>query len=112
MIKSANDYYYYEANGGEWLPDRWLHVIFTWKSGEGIRLYLNGCDMDPDGDKSYASNKPRLEVVSESYPIKVGAGMTAHPKYDGITDELYVWYEKWSPRQIWQFYLQGGTIIP
>ena len=109
--KWATDFDYYSADGGEWVPDKWLHLIFTWKAGEGIRAYLNGCDMDPDGSKDYAYSRSRSEDATHTFPFLVGSGIEDWEDRDGTTiDELYIWYEKLSPIQIWQFYIQGGTI--
>ena len=108
LVKAASDYYYYITAGNEWVFGQWLHVIFTWKSGQGIRGYLNGCDMDPGGDKGYATSKPRSIDVIGSYPFSVGSGRLEDQKFQGTIDELYIWYERLNPRQIWQLYTQGG----
>ena len=109
--KWATDFDYYSADGGEWVPNKWLHLIFTWKAGDGIRAYLNGCDMDPDDSKDYAYSRSRSEDATHTFPFLVGSGIEDWEDRDGTTiDELYIWYEKLSPIQIWQFYIQGGTI--
>ena len=59
-------YDYYYATGGEWVSGQWLHLMFTWKSGERISAYLNGCNMDSDGTKGYAYSSSRSEYVISS----------------------------------------------
>ena len=110
MIKSANDYYYYETTQDEWDYGQWLHVVITWTLGDGITVYLNGCDMDPDGDKRYAYSMQRTDPASRRYTFKVGSGRVFDKNFKGIIDELYIWYESLTPRQIWKLYIQGGTM--
>ena len=109
--KWATHYDYYSADGGEWVSDHWLHLMFTWKAGEGIRAYLNGCDMDPDDSKGYAYSRSRSHDATETYPFIVGSGTDGWEDNDGTTiDEFYIWYERFRPLQIWHFYIQGGTV--
>ena len=109
--KWASKYDYYSAGGGEWVSGQWLHLIFTWKAGDGIRGYLNGCDMDPYGDKGYAYSNSRSEDPTERYHLKVGSGIAGWEDTDGTTvDELFIWYKRLSPLQVWKFYIQGGTM--
>ena len=109
-VKWANGYDYYHADGGEWVPELWLHLIFTWAPGNGTRAYLNGCDLDPDDDKAYAYSTPRASGVTKSYPFLVGSGILNYEDYKGtIIDEFYMWYEMLSPHQIWQLYIRGRT---
>ena len=110
-VKWQTDDDYYETDGGVWVAGKWLHLIFTWKSGDGINAYLNSCDMDPDGDKGYAYSKPRSTAATTWYPFIVGSGIADWEDFDGITvDDLSMWNEKLSPIQIWQFYIQGGSM--
>ena len=109
--KWATDYDYYSAYGGEWVSDQWLHLMFTWKSTEGVMAYLNCCNMDPDGNKGYAHSSSRSDAATYSYPFLVGSGIEGWEDGDGSTiDELYIWYSTLSPFQIWGFYLHGGTM--
>ena len=112
--KWETDYDYYINKRGEWVSDQWLHLIFTWKAGEGITVYLNGCDMDPNGSMGYAYSTPRGTTVTHWYPFRVGSGITDVSNWqdaDGTTiDELYIWQEVLSPLQIWELYIQGGTM--
>ena len=85
--------------------------MFTWKVGDDIRGFLNGCDMDPDDTKGYAYWVSRSEDVTDQYSFKVGSGINDWEDADGTTvDELCIWYQRLSPLQVWQFYIQGGTV--
>ena len=112
--KWETDYDYYINKCGKWVCDQWLHLIFTWKAEEGITVYLNGCDMDPNGSMGYAYSTPRGTTVTHWYPFRVGSGITEVSNWqdaDGTTiDELYIWQEVLSPMQIWELYIQGGTM--
>ena len=110
-VKWEKQYDYYSADGGEWVSGQWLHLMFTWKVGDNIRGFLNGCDMDPDDSKAYAYWVSRSDDVTDQYSFKVGSGIDGWEDTDGTTvDELYIWYQRLSPLQVWQFYIQGGTI--
>ena len=115
MIISAKwetRYDYYDTNRGDWVSGQWLHLTFIWKAGEGIRAYLNGCDMDPGNNKGYANSQPRSKNVTAWYPFKVGSGITGFEDADATTiDELHIWYKTLSPLQIWQIYIQGGSVL-
>ena len=101
--KWRNSFDYY-APGIEWAADQWAHVAFTWAAGQGIRAYLNGCDMDADDSKGYASTKGRRKAFAQWYTFQLGAAA-------GTTvDELYIWHDLLNSHQIWQFYIQGATV--
>ena len=109
--KWENEFDYYVTNRGEWVSGQWLHLTVTWKTSEGISVYLNGCDMDPGSKKGYAYTNPRSKPVARWYPFKVGSGISGWRDDDGTTvDELYIWHATLDPMQIWQLYIQGGTM--
>ena len=102
-VKWETNYDYYEPDM-KWVANRWSHVAFTWSIGQGIKAYVNGCDMDIDNIHGYASSKKRSSMFSKWYPFLLRAA-------DGTTvDELYIWHALLNSQQIWQFYIKGGTV--
>ena len=87
---------------------QWKHLAFTWYYGEGIVVYFNGCDADPDKSRGFANTKPRKITNSAIQPILVSQG--GYGNGDLVLDEFIIWHEKLSPEQIWQLYIQGGTL--
>ena len=101
-MKSETSYDYYHP-AVEWATDQWSHVAFTWAAGQGIRAYLNGCDMDADDTKGYASSQARQRAFSTWYAFQL------RPVAGTTVDELYIWHDLLNPQQIWQLYIHGGT---
>ena len=99
--RASYEYYYHPVM--EMPADQWLHVAFTWAPGKGIRAYLNGCDMDVVDSKGYHSVVDRGTPFSEWFPFMLTAAAGTS------VDELYIWHDWLSSRQIWPFYIQGGT---
>ena len=87
-----------------WIVDQWSHVAITWAAGQGIRAYLNGCDRDADDSKGYAYTMRRTMGSSMwvSFNLVGPSGTTV--------DELYIWHDLLTSHQIWQLYIQGGTV--
>ena len=88
----------------DWTVDEWVHVTFTWAPGQRIRAYLNGCDMDADDSKGYASSEKRGDRFLMWYAFMLwgAAGTTI--------DELYIWHVQLNSQQIWQFYIRSATV--
>ena len=69
--------------------------------------------MDTNDNKGYAYVVGREFDFSKLYTFNLGANGYGDPAAAGVTmDEIYVWHEKMSPQQIWQFYIHGGTYDP
>ena len=101
---------YYRITEG-WIEGQWTHMAFTWAAGKGIRAYLNGCDMDADDSRGYAYDKRRRFPVSKSLSFRLGKSRQGKSAAVGVAiDELCIWHEELDPQQIWQFYIQGGTV--
>ena len=102
-VKWETNYDYYKPDM-KWVANRWSHVAFTWSVEQGIKAYINWCDMDVDNIQSYASSKKRSQVFSKWVVFLLGTA-------NGTTvDELYIWHTLLNSQQIWQFYIQGGTV--
>ena len=67
--------------------------------------------MDPDGDNGFAYSISRRKAATELKPFIVGSGIIDYESSDGTTLViLFIWQERLSPQQIWQFYIKGGTM--
>ena len=102
-VKWATKYDMYHGYVG-WIVDQWSHVAITWAAGQGIRAYLNGCDLDADDSKGYAYTMRRTVGFSTWSPFNLmgPSGTTV--------DELYIWHVLLTSHQICQLYIQGGTV--
>ena len=108
-VKSGTRYDYFDPNV-EWVADEWSHLSATWTVGHGIRAYLNGCDMDADDIKGYASAVTRSEPVSTSLPFQLGYSGGWDAAVGTTIDELFVWDGLLNSYQILELYMQGGTM--
>ena len=105
---TSNDYYEVHGWGGDHLH-KWRYVVATWYLGEGITIYINGCDADPGKSKGYAKTASRRKPNTARGSIQIGLGSG----YNGLMmlDEFFIWHERLSPEQIWQLYTQGGNAL-
>ena len=101
-VKWQNSFEYYYPKM-DWAADEWSHVTFTWAPGQRIRAYLNGCDMDADDSKQYASKERAGDFLRWYAFLLDGPAGTS-------VDELYIWHVELNSHQIWQFYTQGATV--
>jgi hypothetical protein len=78
--------YQYESDGGYQTTD-WQHVLFTWESGSGVRLYVDGTLDNP------SETSPGLATVvgnlSGQSRFLIGDG--AKNSWAGEIDEFFVW---------------------
>ena len=93
---------------GSWIQDRWVQITFSWYPGSKIRLYVNGCDVDEDDRKGYATTFGRIDSFAGFRPLYLG-------KYDGGScyahiklDQLQFWYEVLPRASIWKLYSEEG----
>ncbi|NWU22220.1 AGRD1 protein, partial [Dyaphorophyia castanea] len=78
----------------------WTHILFTWKSREGLKVYVNGTlnTTDPDGKVFYDYGDPSASLLAgtEGDPTK---------RYvNGAFDEFIIWERALTPREIQQYF--------
>ena len=90
----------------DFMSHEWTHIVTTWGPGQGINLYIDGCDVKTC---SYTNRNRTNDIVK--YPnILVGTNSRKNVFSDMLLDELHVWYDILTPDQVWQLYLHGGRM--
>ncbi|KAJ6659040.1 hypothetical protein lerEdw1_019342 [Lerista edwardsae] len=79
---------------------RWTHVLFTWKSDDGLKVYVNGTlnTTDPNGSAfySYEDSNSNMLTGSEGDPTE---------RYiSGAFDEFIIWERVLTPDEIEQYF--------
>ncbi|KAM6166410.1 adhesion G-protein coupled receptor D1 [Erethizon dorsatum] len=78
----------------------WTHVLFTWKSKEGLKVYVNGTlsTSDPRGKVSHNYGEPSANLV-------IGAEQDQTRCYEnGAFDEFIFWERALSPAEIRMYF--------
>ncbi|KAM4827408.1 adhesion G-protein coupled receptor D1 isoform 5-T5 [Thomomys bottae] len=78
----------------------WTHVLFTWKSKEGLKVYVNGTlsTSDPRGRVSHAYGEPHLNLV-------IGSEQDRSKRYEnGAFDEFIIWERALTPDEIEMYF--------
>ncbi|XP_021399634.1 adhesion G-protein coupled receptor D1 isoform X1 [Lonchura striata] len=77
----------------------WTHVLFTWRSREGLKVYVNGSlsTADPDGKVFYDYGDAGAELLG-------GTEGTARRSVSGAFDEFVIWERALSPREVRQYF--------
>uniref|UniRef100_A0A8C0TB97 Adhesion G protein-coupled receptor D1 n=1 Tax=Canis lupus familiaris TaxID=9615 RepID=A0A8C0TB97_CANLF len=78
----------------------WTHVLFTWKSKEGLKVYVNGTlsTSDPSGKVSHAYGEPSVNLV-------IGSEQDETKHYeDGAFDEFIIWERVLTPDEIAMYF--------
>ncbi|XP_032702784.1 adhesion G-protein coupled receptor D1 isoform X2 [Lontra canadensis] len=78
----------------------WTHVLFTWKSKEGLKVYVNGTlsTSDPSGKVSHAYGEPGVNLV-------IGSEQDQTKRYeDGAFDEFIIWERALTPDEISMYF--------
>ncbi|XP_045315343.1 adhesion G-protein coupled receptor D1 isoform X3 [Leopardus geoffroyi] len=78
----------------------WTHVLFTWKSKEGLKVYVNGTlsTSDPSGKVSHAYGEPSVNLV-------IGSEQDQTKRYEvGAFDEFIVWERALTPDEIAMYF--------
>jgi len=78
----------------------WYHIAFTYKSGEGIKLYLNG---ELVGERTGVSG-----ALEESFGEPVYIGRLVEP-FNGLIDEVGIYAYAQSAQQIASTYQQSAS---
>ncbi|KAF6080387.1 adhesion G protein-coupled receptor D1 [Phyllostomus discolor] len=74
----------------------WTHVLFTWRSKEGLKVYVNGTlsAADPRGKVSHAYGEPGANLV-------IGSGQDRSRCYEnGAFDEFIIWERALTPEEV------------
>ncbi|XP_037673149.1 adhesion G-protein coupled receptor D1 [Choloepus didactylus] len=78
----------------------WTHVLFTWKSREGLKVYVNGTlsTSDPSGKVSHAYGDPSASLVLGSQQER------SKPSENGAFDEFIIWERALTPEEIAMYF--------
>ncbi|XP_045700304.1 adhesion G-protein coupled receptor D1 isoform X2 [Phyllostomus hastatus] len=74
----------------------WTHVLFTWRSKEGLKVYVNRTlsAADPRGKVSHAYGEPGANLV-------IGSGQDRSRCYEnGAFDEFVIWERALTPEEV------------
>ncbi|XP_036598220.1 adhesion G-protein coupled receptor D1 [Trichosurus vulpecula] len=78
----------------------WTHVLFTWKSKEGLKVYVNGTlnTTDPSGKVSHTYGEPNVNLV-------IGSDRDRPKNYEnGAFDEFIIWERALTPSEIRMYF--------
>uniref|UniRef100_A0A8C0X2Q8 Adhesion G-protein coupled receptor D1 n=1 Tax=Castor canadensis TaxID=51338 RepID=A0A8C0X2Q8_CASCN len=78
----------------------WTHILFTWKSKEGLKVYVNGTlsTSDPSGKVSHAYGEPHVNLV-------IGSEQDHTKRYEnGAFDEFIVWERALTPDEVEMYF--------
>ncbi|XP_078193904.1 adhesion G-protein coupled receptor D1 isoform X12 [Callithrix jacchus] len=78
----------------------WTHVLFTWKSQEGLKVYVNGTlsTSDPSGKVSHAYGESNVNLV-------IGSEQDQTKCYEnGAFDEFIIWERALTPDEIAMYF--------
>lgn len=79
----------------------WTHVLFTWKSKEGLKVYVNGTlsASDPNGKVSRTYGEPNVSLV-------IGSEQDQSKRYENRAfDEFIVWERALTPDEITMYFM-------
>ncbi|RLV96884.1 hypothetical protein DV515_00012372 [Chloebia gouldiae] len=78
----------------------WTHVLFTWRSREGLKVYVNGSlsTADPHGKVFYDYGDAGAELLGGT------EGAAARRSVSGAFDEFVIWERALSPREVRQYF--------
>ncbi|XP_057270905.1 adhesion G-protein coupled receptor D1 isoform X3 [Pezoporus wallicus] len=78
----------------------WTHILFTWKSREGLKVYVNGTlnTTDPDGKVFYDYGDPTANLLTGT------EGDQTKRYVNGAFDEFIIWERALTPNEIEQYF--------
>ncbi|NXY14072.1 AGRD1 protein, partial [Atrichornis clamosus] len=78
----------------------WTHILFTWKSREGLKVYVNGTlnTTDPDGKVFYDYGDPSANLLTGT------EGEQTKRYVNGAFDEFIIWERALTPHEIEQYF--------
>ncbi|XP_069476181.1 adhesion G-protein coupled receptor D1 isoform X2 [Ambystoma mexicanum] len=82
----------------------WTHVLFTWTSDKGLKIYVNGTlnTTDPSGKVSQSYGDPNSSLVVATNDDQAGRYV------NGAFDEFIIWERALTPEEI-QMYFTAAT---
>ncbi|XP_007953241.1 adhesion G-protein coupled receptor D1 [Orycteropus afer afer] len=78
----------------------WTHVLFTWKSKEGLKVYVNGTlsTSDPSGKVSHGYGDSNANLV-------IGTDQDQTRRYEnGAFDEFIIWERALTPHEVAMYF--------
>uniref|UniRef100_A0A8D2N407 Adhesion G protein-coupled receptor D1 n=1 Tax=Zonotrichia albicollis TaxID=44394 RepID=A0A8D2N407_ZONAL len=83
----------------------WTHVLFTWRSREGLKVYVNGTlsTTDPEGKVFYD--------YGDASPDLLGTEGAAPRSVSGAFDEFVIWERALSPREVRQYFTAAMHLL-
>uniref|UniRef100_A0A7M4FRA1 Adhesion G-protein coupled receptor D1 n=1 Tax=Crocodylus porosus TaxID=8502 RepID=A0A7M4FRA1_CROPO len=98
--------FYARGNSMKWKasfspPGRyWTHILFTWKSKEGLKVYVNGTlnTTDPNGKVFYDYGDPTANLLTGT------EGDQTKRYVNGAFDEFIIWERALTPDEIEQYF--------
>ena len=101
--------YYYEIPMFS-MMNTWQFVTFVFSVGDGLSLYINGCEaiasrVPTAGD--YIVREVPIPATSPPSPFRIGG----HDDYKGelFLDHLHIWYDVLQPDEIWHLFTYVGA---
>ncbi|XP_015273350.1 PREDICTED: adhesion G-protein coupled receptor D1 [Gekko japonicus] len=78
----------------------WTHVLFTWKSQDGLKVYVNGTlhTTDPNGKVSYSYADSSSNMLTGSEGDQTGRYV------NGVFDEFIIWERVLTPKEVEQYF--------
>lgn len=78
----------------------WTHVLFTWKSQDGLKVYINGTlnATDSNGDVFYSYEDSNSNMLTGSEDGQ------AKRYVNGAFDEFIIWERVLSPHEVEQYF--------
>lgn len=78
----------------------WTHVLFTWKSQDGLKVYVNGTlhTTDPNGKVSYSYTDSSSNMLTGSESDQDGRYV------NGAFDEFIIWERVLTPKEVEQYF--------
>ncbi|NXP59215.1 AGRD1 protein, partial [Chloropsis cyanopogon] len=80
----------------------WTHVLFTWRSQEGLKVYVNGTlsTADPHGKVFYDYGDASADLLAGTGTGTEGASRSVN----GAFDEFVIWERALSAREVQQYF--------
>lgn len=97
VARTGNNYIYQECST-ILTKQTWYHVVMVYKSGDGLRMYLNG---QLEGAKLGYSGNIQISPEKDLY---IGCRYGNQAFLDGLIDELHLYPIALTPQQIYQNY--------
>ena len=104
FITTSTYMYSFISPPGTWELGRWLHIVFTWSHNSTIAVFVNGCIV-----RGTAFSGPYSPAFG-NYPFVLGASTLRQYFAHLNLDHILIWYDTLTSYEVWQLYVQGGTI--